>query len=155
MNKTIIVTIAFMAIALNAFTQNLAPSKALSLLKQPYSKVKSSLIQEGYSFVEKDDEFFIFQKGRYEVTVGLKQNVVSIISAQENVADYKKIVNAFKESGLSFTQSSDRSTSIPDQIKPTLMLRFDKKPVFTCSIVSAFNVQQTKMITINYSIYSK
>lgn len=152
MNKTIIITVALLAITLNAFAQNLTPSKALSFIKQPYSKVKSSLIQEGYSFVEKDDEFFVFQKNGYKLTVGLEQDAVSIISAEENANDYAKFVSYLKFSKFVFSEKN-QFPAPPQQLRPMLIMRFDKAPKYTCMIVTPYNYEQSKMLSINYSTY--
>ncbi|WP_233559727.1 hypothetical protein [Taibaiella sp. KBW10] len=85
-------------------------------------QVKASLIKEGYSFIEKDDEFYVFAKGRYQLSVGLKQNAVSILSVQEPILNQSKVTDGLNKLGFKLTKTSNGS----NQITPASMFRYEK-----------------------------
>lgn len=151
MKKLFLTSVVSLTTTLFAFAQNLAPAKAISFIKQPYSKVKASLIKEGYSFVEKDEDWYTFKKGKYELTAILKQNSVTGLSVQEALIDLPSITNSLQKLGFSLTKSSNGTS----QITPMSVLSYEKERLYMCSIVAAVNVNSSHIISLNYGLYSK
>lgn len=151
MKKLILTTVVSFTTTLFAFAQNLAPAKAISFIKQPYSKVKASLIKEGYSFVEKDDEFYIFNKNGFELTIALKQNSVSVISSREAAFQYKQLYAELSKLGFVFIKSSSGET----YNAPGSILRFDKERLLSCYVITPANVKSNGFMIVNYGTYSK
>lgn len=151
MKKLILTSVVSFATTLFAFAQNIAPAKAISFIKQPYSKAKASLIKEGYKFVEKDDEFYIFKRGKYKLTIGLKQNTVSALSVEESLIDLPGITNNLGKLGFILTKSSNGTS----QLTPMSILSYEKECLYICSIAAAMNVNSSRIISLTYGLYSK
>lgn len=151
MKKLLLTTVATFAATLFAYTQNLTPSKAISFIKQPYAQVKASLVNEGYSFIKKDADYYVFEKQGFELTVALKQNYVNIISVDEAAFHFKTLYSSVSKLGFKFTKSTNGTT----YNSPGSMLRFDKEQSLSCYFVTPINVRSTGVMSVVYGNYTK
>jgi len=149
-------------------TPEFTPKEATDFIDKSYEQVKNNVLKKGYSFSEKDGEFYYFEKvkggNKYTVTLSVKQGKVTGVGTNEHYEDYTTILKNLQTSGFTFSQGAaiaypsgqkTEFTKPPTTPIPSSITRLDKQKMFICSIVCPFNLKKgANLISINYGVFT-